>query len=500
MNLSSPARCHPLSLAKSIRPISAAATLSVTLLTGCSSLQPEYQRPHAPIPDQYPSAGQNLTLATEKRTTAAWQTFFTDPQLKTLIEEALQNNRDLIAAAHRLKASEAIYGIQKSQRYPEIGVATSITRTKTPADLSFTGSELDSTTHQVAANLSSWEIDFWGRLKSLETSALHDYLSLESSQRAFQTGLIAQVANAYFALREAEQRIALIQKTVATREESYAIFKRRFDIGIISEMDLMQVETLLKQAQSLHIQLEQLKENDLYNLAYLVGKQVDLSPVDNYFNQKTPTLGDLAPGLPSDLLNHRPDIIAAEHSLKAATANIGAAKAAFFPNISLTGYAGTASPELSGLFASGSAAWSFSPQIYLPIFNAGRNQANLDLSIAQKNQAVANYEKTVQSAFKEVSVSLSNNKWLTKQLEILDQTLKIQQRRAELADLRYQSGASTYLEVLDAQRDLLTIEQSVVEARRALTSSKVALYTAIGGNLPQNTPPAAETASTQEKE
>ncbi|QAB16335.1 efflux transporter outer membrane subunit [Hydrogenovibrio thermophilus] len=456
-------------------------------LAGCS-MAPEYQRPEAPIPSKFPAPEQaaktlDATMP-EDKATPDWQTYFSDPALQKILNDALANNRDLRIAAARVRASRAIYGIQRSDLFPDINVGAQGSRTHTPADLSYTGREVTSSSYQLSANLSIWELDFWGRIRSLEEAALQDYLSQESSQQAFKIALIAQVTNGYLNYRELDQRLVLAQKTLSSREESYRIFKRRFEMGVISELDLTQVETLVKQAQTLTIELEQLKENQLYDLSYLVGSPVQLKHVDSYFGEEA-VFQPISPGLPSELLNNRPDILAAEHSLRSATANIGAARAAFFPSITLTGYAGTASAELDGLFASGSGAWSFAPSINLPIFNGGRNQSNLDLSKARQNEAVSNYEKTVQNAFKEVSVSLSNQKWLKKQLKVLEDTLSIQQRRAHLAELRYKSGATPFLEVLDAERARLSAEQTLVTARRALSSSQVELYTAIGGGLTQ---------------
>jgi multidrug efflux system outer membrane protein len=453
------------------------------LLSGCTSLAPEYKTPKAPIPDTYHQQLQNTNkiVLSEKITDTSWREYFTDPVLQNLIADTLQENRDLKLATLRVQEYQAMYGIQHANRFPHIAASANVARSLTPYDLNVTGTNLDSTKYQLVANLSVWEIDFWGRVQSLEEAALENYLSQESTQKAFQITLVAQVVNGYLGLRELDQRLALTDKTIESRQESYRIFKRRYEIGAISELDLTQVETLLTQAKSLKIQLEQLRDIQLQNLTFLVGKSINLKTEARYFDDMA-SFQELKPGLPSYLLTNRPDIVSAEHLLRSATANIGAARAAFFPNITLTGYAGSASAELSGLFKSDSATWGFVPQITLPIFTAGQNQANLDIANVRRNQAIANYEKTIQNAFREVSSALTNQKWLTKQLEMQSHILSIQKRRSHLAQLRYDNGATPYLEVLDAQRDLLASEQAFVQAKRTLYANQVNLYTALGGD------------------
>ncbi|WP_051145012.1 efflux transporter outer membrane subunit [Thiomicrorhabdus sp. Kp2] len=458
-------------------------TSVVVLLSGCTSLAPEYETPEAPIPDSYAQQPQDnhKVILTEEIANSSWREYFTDPALQNLIADTLQENRDLKLATLRVQEYQAMYGIQHANRFPHIAASANVSRSLTPYDLNVTGTNLDSTKYQLVANLSVWEIDFWGRVQSLEEAALENYLSQESTQKSFQIALIAQVVNGYLSLRELDQRLALTDKTIETRQESYRIFKRRYEIGAISELDLTQVETLLTQAKALNIQLEQLRDIQLQNLTFLVGKPINLKTETRYFDDMLPFQA-LEPGLPSRLLTNRPDIVSAEHILRSATANIGAARAAFFPNITLTGYAGTASAELSGLFKSDSTTWGFVPQITLPIFTAGKNQANLDIATIRRNQAIANYEKTIQNAFREVSSALTNQKWLTQQLEMQTHILAIQKRRSHLAQLRYENGATPYLEVLDAQRDLLASEQAFVQAKRTLYSNQVSLYTALGGD------------------
>ena len=323
-------------------------------------------------------------------------------------------------------------------------------------------------------------MDLWGRVRDLETAALQNRLATDAAQQAVYLALIAQVADGYLGLRELDERVAIAQQTVTTREESYRIFQRRHALGATSKLDLMQVQTLLNQAQMLHAQLQQARGNQLHALAILLGANPGPLPTRAAFDE-TMILAELQAGLPADLLSNRPDILSAEHVLRASHANIGAARAAFFPRIALTGSFGSASAELNGLFDSGSRAWTFMPTISLPIFDGGRRRASLELSEVRSNMAVADYEKTIQVAFREVADALSAKRWLAEQLAIQREHLQAQSERARLAQLRYDNGSAAYFEVLDAERDLLDGQQRLVQARRALLSSQVALYAALGG-------------------
>ncbi len=318
------------------------------------------------------------------------------------------------------------------------------------------------------------------RMRSLEQSSLENFLATDAARRAAAISLVTQVAQGYLRLRELDERLVLARKTVASREESFRIFKRRFEVGSTSKLDLTQVETLLWQAQSLSAQLEQQRAAQAHALTLLVGTPVDWAPGQGGVDDQS-VLSELRVGLPSDLLTSRPDIAAAEHQLKAALTNIGAARAAFFPRVTLTGAFGSASAELDGLFGAGSRSWTFLPSISLPIFDAGRNRANLDLANVRSDLAVASYEKSIQNAFRDVSDALSARRWLTEQVRIQQNTLAAQTERARLATLRYDNGAAAFLEVLDAQRDLLSVEQQLVQTRSALLSSRVSLYAALGG-------------------
>ena len=454
-----------------------AATVAL-LLSGCASMAPPYKVPALPVSPFY--AG-NSTQQGASVTAIGWRDYFTDPQLQAVIALALENNRDLRTAVLRVAEMKAIYGIQRADQFPAINAQAGGDRIHLPADLSLTGESSESSLYHVALGQASWEIDFWGRVRNLKDAALENYLATDAARRAAAIGLVAQVAGSYLSLRELDERLVLARRTIASRAESLRIFTRRVEVGSTSRLDLTQVQTLLMQAQALGAQLEQLRAAQAHALTLLVGAPFDLPLVPEHLDEQSMHI-ELRAGLPSDLLIQRPDIVAAEYQLKAAHANIGAARAAFFPRVTLTSFLGTASSELDGLFASGSLAWIFSPSISLPIFDGGHRQNNLSLAQVRRDLAVANYEKTVQSAFRDVADAMSARRWLTEQSAIAQRSLSIQTERARLSQLRYDNGAAAFLEVLDAQRDLLAAEQQVVQIQRALLTSRVSLYAALGGS------------------
>jgi multidrug efflux system outer membrane protein len=447
------------------------------LQISCGSLGSPYATPALPVASRYP-------LETEQggvdAAAISWRDYFSDPNLSVLIARALDNNRDLRIAVLRVEEARAAYGIQRAEQFPTLVAQASLDRSRIPADLNLTGLPLVGSQYQVSLGVASWELDFWGRVRNLKAAALENYLATDAARRAATIGLIAQVANGYLGLCEMDERLALARLSVTSRAETLRIFTRRMEVGSSSRLNLTVVETLLTQAQSLSVQLEQSRAAQVDALTLLVGAPIELPSASTTLDEYR-MLVELRAGLPSELLVQRPDIIAAEHQLKAAHANIGVARAAFFPRIALTGSLGTASAEFDGLFASGSKAWTFSPSISLPLFDGGRRRDNLSLAEARRDLAVANYEKTVQGAFRDVSDALSARHWLTEQVAIAQKALTVQTERARLSQLRYDNGASAFLDVLDAQRDLLSAEQQLVQTRRALLSSRVSLYAALGG-------------------
>lgn len=460
-------------------------SLLAAYLPGCT-LIPDHERPSPPVATEFPDAATASATA-PTAIGLGWAEFFGDERLQSLITTALDNNRDLRRAVQRIKEARALYGIRRADQLPAISGDASLTRSRTPADLSFTGGAVTASQYQAGLGLSAWELDFWGRVASLKESALQNYLASEETHRAVLISLVGQVANTYLLERELDERLAIAQRTTASRKESYRIAKRRYEVGSSSRLDAAQAEILLNQARSEWTVVGRLRAQTRNALTLLVGAalaadgEIPLSQVEAQF------MRDIAPGLPSDLLLNRPDIRSAEHQLQAANANVGTARAAFFPRITLTGAFGSASGELSGLFDSGSHAWTFLPALSLPLFDGGRNQANLDLAHARRNLAVADYEHAIQVAFREVADALAGRRWLGEQVATQQGTLAAQTERAILARLRYDNGAASYLEVLDAERDRFAAEMELVQTRRALLASGVSLYAALGGGATSNT-------------
>ena len=452
-------------------------------LGGCMSLAPSYVRPAPPIPDTWTVDSSTHAAspgdATPVSVSPDWRSYFPDAQLQVLIEQALSANRDLRIAAQRVEQARATYGIRRADTLPTVSAGGGYVHLRAPGVL-LPGGSLDADAYQVGLTESNWELDFWGRVRNLKDAALEEFLASDAARRAATLGVITNVADGYLLLRELDERTAVARETIASRSESLRIFRRRFQVGAISKLDLKQSEILLQQAQALVAQLEQSRAAQAHALAALVGTPTQLPPAPLADASVYP---DLNAGLPSSLLERRPDIVAAEHRLRAANANIGAARAAFFPRVTLTGAVGSTSTDLRGLFASGSGAWIFMPNITLPIFDAGRNRSNLELARAREGEAVAQYEKTIQDAFRDVADALSAREWLAVQVQTETDTLAAQSERARLARLRYDSGATPFLEVLDAQRDLLNARQQLIQTRRALLVSRVALYAALGGGV-----------------
>jgi len=464
-----------------ILALACAAALS-GLAAGCS-LAPDYRRPELPVTNEYPAdapippdAKPDARPAAE----VAWRDYFADPQVQAMIAQALDHNRDLRVAALRVLEARAAYQIRRADQFPTVDVNAGEIRARIPGQFNPSGTARTAAIWEVGASVVGWELDFWGRVRNLKDAALEEFLATDSARRAVTVTLVAQVADGYFTLRELDERIVIARDTIRTREESLRIFRRRFEAGTANRLEVTQVETLLTQAQTLGAQLEQQRAAQAHALTLLVGTP-PAGLADRASLNDAALMTEVPVGLPSDLLQQRPDIVAAEHRLKAANANIGAARAAFFPRVTLTGFFGTASPELSSLFEGGTKAWLFVPQITLPIFDAGRRQANLDVAKVRTDAAVAEYERTIQSAFRDVADALSAQRWLAEQIDIQRRAVAAQQERARLAQMRYDRGSASFLEVLDAQRDLLTAEQLLVEERRALLSSRVGLYAALGG-------------------
>jgi multidrug efflux system outer membrane protein len=448
-----------------------ALTLAALVLSGCSFM-PIYERPAAPVPAQFPGQPAN---AVADQAEPPWQQFVADARLRELIALSLANNRDLRLATLNMEQVRAQYQIRRADPFPTLNLAASGSRQPT-------SSGGTSSSYSVGLALSSWEIDFFGRIASLKEAALAQYLASEETRRAAQTSLVASVASTWLSLQANEELLALTRRTLKTREDSLRLIRLRFDNGATSALDLRLAESLTAAAQVALAQQQRLRALDRNALTLLVGQAVPdtlLAPAPG--GPEGPLFGAVPAGLPSDLLTRRADIRQAEQQLIAANASIGAARAAFFPRISLTAGLGSASSELSDLFKGGSWGVSLAPQALLPIFDAGRNQAGLASAQAGRDIALAQYEKTIQTAFREVADALAGRATLGDQLRAQQAQATAEAERFRLSDLRYRNGVASFLDVLDAQRSLFAVEQSLALNQLALQQNQVALFKALGG-------------------
>lgn len=467
--------------------------LCAILLSACSHVKPEYKVSDLPTPETYDESFKPEGAAVASQ--LGWQDYFVDPRLKALIETALENNRDLRASTARIAQARARFRIQDSRRLPTVATTGNAVRSRIPTDAGGLGGAAGATqssnapdsvtfnNFDIGVGVASYEIDFWGRLNSLSEAAKAEYLATEAAQRAFYISLIGDVASTYFDLIESKAQISLAEETIRSREEGLDLAQLRLESGITSALDFHQAEALLTQAEQA-LSTQKLMEAQTRNqLSVLIGgKFPEDLPVGLSLDAQTSQIA-LSAGLPSDLLLVRPDVIAAEQRLRSASANIAVARAAFFPTISLTGSGGFTSSELGDLFSTDSLTWRFGPSISLPIFDAGARKADLALAQATEEEALANYDRTIQTAFREVSDSLAGRLWLAELVDARLRTVKAQEQISTLAQLQYQEGVANYLEVLDAERNLFTARQSLLQARRMEDQNSVSLFIALGGGL-----------------
>ena len=409
-----------------------------------------------------------------------------DPRLQRLVEIALENNRDLRVAVLNVAATRAQYRIQRSTLFPQVSGFADGTRSRTPGSLTTTGKPETLGAWEVGVS-AAWEIDFFGRLQSLTDAALQQYFASAQARKAAEILLVSQVAVQYLTVLADDDLLAVTEHTLETARASYDLVKLQFDTGTATELDLRQAQTIVEQAQANYAAQVRLRAQDENALVLLLGQPLpeDLPPLVRLGEQ--PILADIPAGLPSDLLTRRPDVLQAEAVLRSENANIGAARAAFFPRITLTGSAGTASASLSGLFKAGSAAWAFTPSITVPIFTGGALSANLDLAWIQKDIGIAQYQKAIQTAFSEVADGLAGRGTYDDQVAALERYTATQQRRLELSELRFRNGVDPYLAVLTAQTDLYNGQLLLVSARMQRLTNLVGLYRALGGGWVQHT-------------
>jgi len=451
---------------------------------GCS-FTPAYNRPEAPISQTWPEgpAYEKAPVASEEKLPSEipWREFFTDMRMKKIIETALENNRDLRLAALNVERARALYGIQRASLYPSVDATAEASKSRTPADLSHTGEVGHPEQYSVGLGIFSWEIDFFGRLRSLREQALETFLATEQARRGTRILIVSSTANAYLALAADRENLLLSQTTYEAQKESYDLIKRRFDVGLASELDLNRVKTQVAVAQRNIARYTLRVGQDINALRLLVGRldglPKDVLP-DDLAGVEPPST--VTAGVSSEVLLQRPDILQAENQLKATNANIGAARAALFPNISLTTSIGTASAELSGLFESGSGTWLFGPQLSMPVFDA-RLWAAVDAAKAENQIALTQYEKAIQEAFREVADVLAVAGTIDDRLDAQQTYVDAALQTYRLSDMRYNKGIDNYLSVLDAQRSLFSAQQELVILELEKLSNQVRLYAVLGG-------------------
>ena len=455
------------------------SALTLTVLAGCT-MEPKYDRPAMPVASDWTTS---KGVDAGKVQDIGWGQFFNQPDMKQVITLALANNRDLRVAALNVDTARATFQIDRAALLPTLNATGGETATHLPGGLYSTQSTGPVTYQQYSAGVgvSAYELDLFGRVRSLRDQGLETYLATEATQRATQISLVSQVAEGYLSLAADNDLLKLAIDTASSQNNSYELTKRSFDQGVSNSQDLAQAETTVRSAQADIAQYTRQVRQDVNALTLLVGTQIPQQLLQNASLNNNWNFPATPAGLPSDLLTRRPDIIAAEHTLKAANANIGAARAAFFPSITLTGSAGTESGSLTRLFDGGTGAWSFGPSINIPIFDGGVNSANLDIANTRKKIEIANYEKAIQTAFKEVSDGLAGQATYGNQLKSVQQANDANQRNFDLSQQRFKGGVDSYLSVLVAQRSLYAAQQTLISTKLAQLNSDITLFKALGG-------------------
>lgn len=456
--------------------------VAVTIATtSACSLMPEYLRPQAPVPETFPNTDPKAASSATQLSDIPWQDYFADAQLREVIGLALNNNRDLRVAALNIEKARALYRVQRADLFPRVGITGTETAQRLPGDLTASGNA--TTTHQYSATIgfSAYELDFFGRIRSLNAQALEQYLATEEAKRSAQISLVAEVANAWLTLAADKERLALARNTLETRQKSYELIRRTFEVGVGSALDVRQAETLMEGSRADVARYTAQEAKDANALALITGTPVSANLLPAKLSDAVSAITEVPAGVPSEVLTRRPDVLQAERILRAANANIGAARAAFFPSITLTTGAGIASDSLGGLFSGGGGTWSFIPQIKLPIFEAGRLTANLEATKVQREINVAQYEKSIQTAFREVSDAFAEKSTLTERLDARRKLVEATKASFTLSEARYKGGIDSYLGLLDSQRALYLAELELIDIRLIESANRVALYKVLGG-------------------
>jgi len=453
-------------------------------LAGCTTLAPDYTRPTAPVSAAWPSGPAYPAKSAEQPqkplSHLPWQEFYQDGKLQQLIALGLENNRDLRVAALNSERFQALYRIQRSELLPQIDArASGSFQNLTQESAGDAGRHIHQ--YSVGLGLSSYELDLFGRVRSLKDQALEQYLATEQAQRSVQISLISQIAAGYLALAADREFLQLARDTLKTQQSSYQLTQRRFEVGASSELDLRQAQTQVDTARVDVARFTTLVAQDENSLSLVLGSSVPAALQPRTLSESLTAVREITPGLPSEVLLLRPDVVQAEDLLKGFNANIGAARAAFFPRITLVGSVGVGSSELSGLFKSGSDVWTFAPQIVLPIFDGGARSAQLKVAEVDRDIAIAQYEKTIQTAFREVADALAQQGTIDEQMAARQSLVKANASRYLLAQARYEKGIDSFLNVLDAQRSLYSAQQGLIATRLTRLVNQVTLYKVLGG-------------------
>lgn len=464
----------------------ALAVVVATVVAGCGILEPRLPEAAPAIAPEWPIPAITAAPATTEAASTAdigWRDFFVDPKLEEVIAQALANNRDLRVAILNVEKTRAQYRVQRADRVPSVDGSGALVR-------SGGDSRPVTVTETYTADLAvtEFELDLFGRVRNLSQAALERYFAQEENRRSAQLTLIAGVASAYLTLAADQEQLRVAQATLRTREESHALTEKRYELGAVSALDLNQSLTQVESARAETARYAGHVAQDVNALNLLVGRTVAPELLPTAFDQPVTGLAALPAGLPSEVLLRRPDVLAAEHLLRATNANIGAARAAFFPSITLTGAVGSASDELSGLFDAGTGTWTFVPRVYLPIFEGGRLRANLGVATADRDIALAQYEKAIQAGFREVADALALTTTLADQRAAREATVAAATEADRLSRARFDAGRDNYLVVLESQRTLYLAQQAWITTRLAEQVNRVTLYKVLGGGWREQGP------------
>ena len=460
------------------------ALAAAMLVSGCGILEPRLPEANPAIPAEWPIPATTTAPAPGSATSTAdigWRDFFADAKLEEVIAQALANNRDLRVAMLNVEKARAQYRVQRADRVPSLEGSGAMARS---------GGDNRAVTEVYTADLgvTEFELDLFGRVRNLSDAALQRYFAVEENRRSAQLTLIAEVAGAYLTLAANQEQLRVARSTLQTREESHALTVKRYELGAVSALELNQSLTLVESARAETARFAGQVAQDTNALNLLVGATVAPGLLPTAFDEPVTGLASLPAGLPSEVLLRRPDVLAAEHELRAANANIGAARAAFFPSITLTGAVGYASDELSGLFDAGTSTWAFVPKVNVPIFEGGQLRANLGVATADRDIALAQYERAIQAAFREVADALALTTTLAEQRAAREATVAAAAEADRLSSARYEAGRDSYLLRLESQRTLYLAQQTLVATRLAEQVNRVTLYKVLGGGWQEQGP------------